>query len=77
MSSFDIHIKEIKELKKQIKEKYAQKPSFTDRRIDYNEEYPNFLDRNEFSRDRDRIIFSKAFRRLEHKAQVYSHEKGE
>ncbi|WP_083804477.1 dGTP triphosphohydrolase [Methanobacterium lacus] len=35
------------------------------------------MDRNEFSRDRDRIIFSKAFRRLEHKAQVYSHLKGD
>ncbi|MEJ8554249.1 dGTP triphosphohydrolase [Tepidibacter sp. Z1-5] len=33
--------------------------------------------RTEFSRDRDRILFCKAFRRLEHKAQIYSHEKGD
>ncbi len=35
------------------------------------------VERNDFSRDRDRILFSRAFRRLEHKAQVYSHEKGD
>lgn len=33
--------------------------------------------RNDFSRDRDRILFSKSFRRLEHKAQIYSHQKGD
>jgi dGTPase len=35
------------------------------------------IERSEFSRDKDRILFSKAFRRLEHKAQIYSHEKGD
>ncbi len=39
--------------------------------------YKNFVIRNDFSKDRDRILFSKAFRRLEHKAQVYSHVKGD
>lgn len=77
MSSFDLSKREINELKKEIKEKYAQKPTFKDRRLDLNEENLNILDRNEFSRDRDRIIYSKAFRRLEHKSQVYSHEKGD
>lgn len=33
--------------------------------------------RNEFSRDRDRIKFSRSFRRLEHKAQIYSNGKGD
>jgi dGTPase len=60
-----------------VKEKYAQKPSFMDRRIHIDEVFPDYIIRNEFSRDRDRIIFSKAFRRLEHKAQVYSHSKGD
>jgi deoxyguanosinetriphosphate triphosphohydrolase, putative len=33
--------------------------------------------RDGFSRDRDRIIFSTAFRRLQHKAQVFSNEKSD
>lgn len=75
--TLDYTNEELKNMRFLIKEKYAQKPSSKDRRIDFDEENPNFLVRNEFSRDRDRIIFSKAFRRLEHKAQVYSHEKGD
>jgi dGTPase len=56
---------------------YAQKPKAEDRRI-YKDEISNkLIIRNEFSRDRDRIKFSRAFRRLEHKAQIYSHEKGD
>jgi dGTPase len=35
------------------------------------------LDRNEFARDGDRILFSRAFRRLQHKAQVFSNESGD
>lgn len=35
------------------------------------------IDRNEFARDRDRILFSRAFRRLQHKAQVFSNETGD
>lgn len=34
-------------------------------------------ERSGFHRDRDRILFSRAFRRLEHKAQVYSPERGD
>jgi len=33
--------------------------------------------RCDFSKDKDRIIFSKAFRRLGHKTQVYTHTKGD
>ena len=36
-----------------------------------------YIDRNEFSRDRDRILYTNAFRRLQHKAQVYSNKKGD
>ena len=48
-------------------------------RADDNNQFGTELvgDRFGFPRDRDRILFSKAFRRLEHKAQVYSPEKGD
>ena len=39
--------------------------------------HSEFISRSEFSRDRDRILFSRAFRRLEHKAQIYSHDRGD
>ncbi|MEN6552192.1 MAG: dGTP triphosphohydrolase [Methanobacterium sp.] len=39
--------------------------------------FNKYMSRNEFSRDRDRILFSKAFRRLQHKVQVYSFEEGD
>jgi dGTPase len=41
-----------------------------------NESIPTF-ERSEFARDRDRILFSRAFRRLQHKAQVFSNETGD
>ena len=39
--------------------------------------FNEYMKRSEFSRDRDRILFSKAFRRLQHKGQVYSFEEGD
>jgi len=45
--------------------------------LESTDSYSNFISRSEFSRDRDRILFSRAFRRLEHKAQIYSHERGD
>ncbi|WP_094227771.1 dGTP triphosphohydrolase [Methanolobus psychrotolerans] len=35
------------------------------------------IERSEFSKDRDRILFSRPFRRLQHKAQVFSNEAGD
>ncbi len=34
-------------------------------------------ERDEFSRDADRIVYTKSFRRLEHKEQVYSNKLGD
>lgn len=80
MISFELSEDGIKQIRKENYTNYSQKPSPKDRRLDIqNKEsfYDVLADRNEFSRDRDRILFSKAFRRLEHKAQIYSHEKGD
>ena len=72
---------DVEDVRTSIKKKFAQKPSPKDRMLDLDSEISIFGDeieqRNEFARDRDRIIYSTAFRRLEHKAQVYSHEKGD
>ncbi|WP_370576113.1 deoxyguanosinetriphosphate triphosphohydrolase family protein [Methanomethylovorans sp.] len=35
------------------------------------------IERSEFAKDRDRILFSRPFRRLQHKAQVFSNETGD
>jgi dGTPase len=81
MCPFDLADQEIEEIRKEIQDNYAQEPSFDDRMLDLDKSNSIFGDniekRNEFARDRDRIIYSTAFRRLEHKAQVYSHEKGD
>jgi len=66
-----------------INDNFAQIDSEKDRfhqennRNHLGEEFEKYSIRSEFSRDADRIIYSKAFRRLEHKAQVYSNKKGD
>lgn len=63
---------------------YSQKDNVNDRFLKpkpsetcYKPEHSKIVKRSEFARDKDRIIFTRAFRRLVHKAQVYTHEKGE
>lgn len=79
--------KEIKVRRKYIKKYYSQKPSKYDRIRSYKDSTEknkesselgsNYEMRDEFTRDKDRIIHTKAFRRLQNKAQVYSHEKSD
>ncbi|MDC0182710.1 deoxyguanosinetriphosphate triphosphohydrolase [Nitrosomonadales bacterium] len=55
-------------------EPYAANPEYTLGR-EFNESKSKF--RNDFQRDRDRIIHSSAFRRLEYKTQVFVNHEGD
>lgn len=81
MHSNDLTKKDIDKIRENITNDFAQKSSPYDTMLDLDDEISVFGDeieiRSQFERDRDRIIYSTAFRRLEHKAQVYSHEKGD
>lgn len=63
-------LKDLKQEFKELDRNYIEKDGI-------NEKEHLYISRNGFSRDRDRIIFSRSFRRLEHKAQIYTHEKGD
>jgi dGTPase len=60
-----------------VSNEFAQKEKYAKRRFNRDSDNYNSCVRNEFSRDRDRILFSRAFRRLVHKAQIYSFEQGD
>lgn len=71
--------KYIKKARMYIGKHYKQNPVPEDRMRDLDR-YSVGKDidfRNEFIHDKDRILYSKAFRRLQHKAQVYAHKKGD
>lgn len=81
MNEFDSNI--IFKTRKLIKDNFTQVDSKNDRfslennRNHLGKEFEKYSKRSEFNRDSDRIIYSKAFRRLEHKAQVYSNKRGD
>jgi dGTPase len=62
------NIREQTEKKEEALSPYAAKSKFSRGRLRWEEACPI---RTSFQRDRDRIIYSKAFRRLKHKTQVF------
>jgi len=62
------NIREQTEKKEEALSPYAVKSKFSRGRLKWEEPCPI---RTSFQRDRDRIIYSKAFRRLKHKTQVF------
>ncbi len=62
------NIREQTEKKEEALSPYASKSKFSRGRLKWEEPCPI---RTSFQRDRDRIIYSKAFRRLKHKTQVF------
>ncbi len=62
------------EKKEELLAPYAQKSRMTAGRV-YSEEEHDY--RSCYQRDRDRIIYSTAFRRLEYKTQVFVNHEGE
>jgi dGTPase len=62
------NIREQAEKKEEALSPYAAKSKFSGGRLRWEEPCPI---RTSFQRDRDRIIYSKAFRRLKHKTQVF------
>jgi len=63
-----LNIRQATESREESLSPHAQKSELSRGRLRYEEQCPV---RTAFQRDRDRIIYSKAFRRLKHKTQVF------
>ncbi len=62
------------EKREELLASYAQKSKLSKGRVHKEEEHPY---RSCYQRDRDRIIYSTAFRRLEYKTQVFVNHEGD
>jgi len=62
---------------KQVFDKTDRLDQNVDKSLSIKHKFQNDLNRKEFARDRDRILFTRAFRRLQHKTQMFPYEKGD
>lgn len=66
--------KEIEQREEKLLAPYAMKSRYSKGRVYKEEEHPT---RSRYQRDKDRIIYSRAFRRLEYKTQVFVNHEGD
>ena len=66
--------KDIEKKEETLLAPYAMKSKYSRGRVHKEDEHPY---RSRFQRDRDRIIYSRAFRRLEYKTQVFVNHEGD
>ena len=62
---------------KQVFNKTDRLDQNVDNSLSIGQNFQKDLNRKEFARDRDRVLFTRAFRRLQHKTQMFPYEKGD
>jgi len=62
---------------KQVFNKTDRLDQNVDNSLSIGKKFQKNMNRKEFARDRDRVLFTRAFRRLQHKTQMFPYEKGD
>ena len=62
---------------KQVFDETDRLNQYVEQSVSIKHKFQKDMNRNGFARDRDRILFTRAFRRLQHKTQMFPYEKGD
>lgn len=62
---------------KQVFNKTDRLDQNVDNSLSIGKKFQKNMNRKEFAKDRDRVLFTRAFRRLQHKTQMFPYEKGD